>query len=112
MEEAVARQQNLKGSPTKVRLVLEQIRGQKVETALGILDYSKKRVALVVSQTLRSAIANAENNLGLDVDALIVSKAYADKGSVLKRFRPRARGRASRILKRSTHLTVAVRAGE
>jgi len=109
MEEALARQQNLRVSPNKIRLVLAQIRGQKVEAALGILAYSKKRVALVVSQTLKSAVSNAENNLGLDVDTLIVSKATADKGNVMKRFRPRARGRASRILKRSTHLTVAVR---
>lgn len=109
MEEAVARLQNMRGSPSKVRLLLDQIRGQKVDSALGLLLYSRKRMAHAVRETLKSAVANAENNLGMDVDTLIVSKAYADKGSVMKRFRPRARGRASRIIKWGAHVTVAVR---
>jgi len=112
MEEAVASLRNLRGSPLKVRLLLNQIRGQNVDIALGCLIYSKKRVARAVKDVLKSAIANAENNLGLDVDTLFVSKAFADKGVVMKRFRPRARGRASRILKRSSHVTVAVRTRE
>ncbi|MBF0184576.1 MAG: 50S ribosomal protein L22 [Magnetococcales bacterium] len=109
MEEAVARLQNMRGSPDKVRLLLDQIRGQNVDAALGILLYSKKRMAHAVRETLKSAIANAENNLSLDVDTLYVSKAYADKGTVFKRFRPRARGRANRIVKWGSHVTVAVR---
>ena len=112
MEEAVASLRNSRGSPLKVRLLLNQIRGQKVETALGILLYSRKRMALAVRDTLKSAVANAENNHGMDVDMLVVSRAFADKGTVMKRFRPRARGRASRILKRSSHVTVAVRTKE
>ena len=112
MEEAVATLQNLKCSPLKVRLLLDQIRGKKVDQALSILMFSRKRVAKEVRATLKSAIANAENNLSLDVDTLFVSRAFADKGVVMKRFRPRARGRASRILKRSSHVTVAVRTKE
>lgn len=110
MEEAVASLRNLRGSPLKIRLLLDQIRGKKVEAAVAILMYSRKRVAQAVGGVLRSAVANAENNLRLDVDTLFVSQAFADKGAVMKRFRPRARGRASRILKRSSHVTVAVRA--
>ena len=112
MEEAVASLQNLRCSPLKVRLLLDQIRGKDVETALGILMYSRKRVAQALQGTLKSAVANAENNFGMDVDTLFVSRAFADKGVVMKRFRPRARGRSSRILKRSSHVTVAVRARE
>lgn len=112
MEEAVASLRGLRGSPLKARLLLDQIRGQRVDVALGILMYSKKRMAKAVGETLKSAIANAENNLGLDVDTLYVSRVFADKGGVMKRFRPRARGRASRILKRSSHVTVAVRTKE
>ncbi len=112
MEDVVASLRDMRGSPLKVRLLLDQIRGQDVETALGILMYSKKRMARAVGETLKSAIANAENNLGMDVDTLYVSRAFADKGTVMKRFRPRARGRASRILKRSSHVTVAVRTRE
>ena len=112
MDEAVASLRNMRGSPLKVRLLLDQIRGKDVDTALGILMYSRKRAAKAVRETLKSAVANAENNLSLDVDTLIVSRCFADKGVVMKRFRPRARGRASRILKRSSHVTVAVRTKE
>lgn len=112
MAEAVAKLRNMRGSPTKVRLVLDQIRGMSVEAALGVLEFSRKRSALGVKDLLKSAIANAENNLGLDVDTLMVSRAFADKGMVMKRFRPRARGRASRILKRSSHVTLVVRSEE
>ncbi len=112
MEEAVARLQNMRGSPSKARLVLDQIRGLKVDAALSLLLYSRKRMAHAVRETLKSAIANAENNLSLDVDTLFVSQAYADKGTVMKRFRPRARGRASKIVKWGSHVTVAVRPKE
>ncbi|MBF0294450.1 MAG: 50S ribosomal protein L22 [Magnetococcales bacterium] len=112
MSEAVARLRNLPVSPTKVRLVVDQIRGNRVENALRTLEFSKKRVAHSVRELLKSAIANAENNFGMDVDTLIVNQACVDKGTVMKRFRPRARGRASRILKRSCHVTISVRAAE
>ncbi len=98
---------NHRGSAQKARLVIDQIRGKKVEAALQILDVSKKRVAKTIGQTLKSAIANAENNYGMDVDTLVVSQAYVDEGPSMKRFRPRARGRACRILKRSCHINVA-----
>lgn len=110
--EAVARLRNLPVSPTKVRLVVDQIRGSRVESALRILEFSKKRVAHAVREILKSAIANAENNFGMDVDTLIVSQASVDKGTVMKRFRPRARGRASRVIKRTSHITITVKADE
>lgn len=106
--EAVARNRNLRVSPSKVRLVVDQIRGKDVEQALQILEFSNRRISGSVMETLKSAIANAENNLGLDVDTLVVSKAFVDQAKTMRRFMPRARGRASRILKRSSHLTVAV----
>ncbi len=110
--EAVAKLKNLPVSPTKVRLVVDQIRGDRVENALRTLEFSKKRVAHSVRETLKSAIANAENNFGMDVDTLIVFQASVDKGTVMKRFRPRARGRASRVIKRSSHITITVRPTE
>lgn len=106
--EAVSKTRNLDVSPSKVRLVANQVRGMGVERALQTLAFSRKRVAGVVATTLRSAIANAENNLGLDVDTLVVSRIFVDEGPVLKRIQPRARGRAFAILKRTSHLTVAV----
>ncbi|MGN7611628.1 50S ribosomal protein L22 [Magnetococcales bacterium HHB-1] len=108
--EAYARTRNFRVSPKKARLVIDLIRGKSVESALEILEFSKKRVAIVIKETLKSAIANAENNFGMDVDTLVVSQAYVDQGPVIKRFRPRARGRACRILKRSSHITIAVQA--
>ncbi|MBF0438365.1 MAG: 50S ribosomal protein L22 [Magnetococcales bacterium] len=108
--EAVAKLMNLPVSPTKVRLVIDQIRGLRVDNALRTLEFSTKRVAHSVQKTLKSAIANAENNFGMDVDTLIVSQASVDKGTVMKRFRPRARGRASRVIKRTSHVTITVRA--
>lgn len=108
MDEAFAQLRHLRVSPDKVRLVVNQIRGQKVDQALLTLTYSKKQVAGAVKKTLLSAIANAENNLGLDVDTLVVSKAYVDGAGMLKRISPQSRGRAVRILKRLSHVTVAV----
>lgn len=110
--ESVARLRNLPVSPTKVRLVVDQIRGDRVENALRTLEFSKKRVAHSVRETLKSAIANAENNYGMDVDTLFVFSASVDQGTVMKRFRPRARGRASRVIKRTSHVTIALRAKE
>jgi large subunit ribosomal protein L22 len=96
-------------SPQKLNLVAQLIRGKKVATAMADLTFSRKRIALDVKKTLESAIANAENNHQLDVDSLIVAEAHVGKSIVLKRFKPRARGRVGRILKRFSHLTIVVR---
>jgi large subunit ribosomal protein L22 len=95
-------------SPTKVRLVADQIRGVHVEEALNILTFSKKAAARLIKKVLDSAIANAENNEGWDVDELKVATIYVDEGPMFKRMRPRARGQADRILKRTSHITVKV----
>jgi len=96
-------------SPQKLNLLAELIRGKNVDRALADLTFSRKRVAKDVKKTLESAIANAENNHDLDVDALVVSEAYVGKNLVLKRMRARARGRAGRILKPFAQITVVVR---
>ena len=93
-------------SSQKVRLIMDEIRGKKVETALGMLEFSPKKGSGILKKLINSAVANAEQNTNMNVDDLYVSKIYADEGPTLKRFRPRAMGRASRILKRSSHLTV------
>ncbi|EDN70858.1 Ribosomal protein L22 [Beggiatoa sp. PS] len=95
-------------SPQKCRLVINQIRGLPVEKALNVLKFSQRRAALLVRKVLESAIANAENNEGADVDELKVSTIYVDEGPTMKRMRPRAKGRGSRILKRTSHITVKV----
>jgi large subunit ribosomal protein L22 len=95
-------------SPYKVREVLDLIRGQHVQRAAEILRFSERDAAFVVGKVLASAVANAENNDGIDADDLYVSTAYADEGVTLKRFRPRARGRAGRIRKRTCHITIIV----
>ena len=95
-------------SAQKARLVADQIRGKGVEEALDILAYSPKKGAAIVKKILNSAIANAEHNEGADVDELIVSTIFVDEGATMKRLRPRAKGRADRILKRSCHITVKV----
>ena len=99
----------LRISPQKLNLVAQLIRGKKVEKALADLEFSRKRIATDVKKTLQSAIANAENNHNLDVDGLVVSEAYVGKALVLKRFSPRARGRAGRITKPFANLTIVVR---
>jgi large subunit ribosomal protein L22 len=96
-------------SPQKLNLVAQMIRGKKVERALAELQFSRKRIATDVKKTLESAIANAENNHSLDVDDLIVAEAFVGKALVLKRFSPRARGRAGRIEKPFSNLTIVVR---
>ncbi|MCK5716366.1 MAG: 50S ribosomal protein L22 [Thiomargarita sp.] len=95
-------------SPQKCRLVADQIRGLPVEKALNTLKFSNLRAAELVKKTLDSAIANAENNDGADVDELRVSMIYINEGPTLKRMRARAKGRGSRILKRTSHITVTV----
>jgi large subunit ribosomal protein L22 len=99
----------LRVSPQKLNLLAQLIRGKKVETALADLEFSRKRIALDVKKTLESAVANAENNHDLDVDDLIVAEAHVGKALVMKRFSPRARGRAGRITKPFANLTIVVR---
>jgi large subunit ribosomal protein L22 len=95
-------------SPQKTRLVADQVRGKPVGQALQILKFSEKRAAGIVRKVLESAIANAEHNQGADVDELKVTSIYVDEGPAMKRIRPRAKGRADRILKRTSHITVMV----
>jgi large subunit ribosomal protein L22 len=102
---------SLKGariSAQKARLVADQVRGMAVEEALNLLEFSPKKAAHLVKKILDSAIANAENNEGADVDELTISSIYVDEGMTMKRLSPRAKGRADRILKRSCHITVKV----
>ena len=107
--EAKAVGRNIRISPQKLNLVAAMIRGKKADKALAELSFSKRRVAGDVKKVLQSAIANAENNHQLDVDRLVVKEAYVGKALVMKRFRPRARGRVGRIHKPFSHLTVVVR---
>ena len=107
--EAMAKLRMLRTSPQKLNLVAALIRGKKVEKALADLTFSKKRIADDVKKCLQSAIANAENNHNLDVDALVVAEAYVGKNIVMKRLQPRARGRATRIFKPFSQMTVVVR---
>lgn len=95
-------------SPQKARLVADLVRGKKVDQALSILTFTPKRGAEVIKKVLDSAIANAEHNEGADIDALKVVSIYVDKGIVLKRIRARAKGRAGRITKPTSHITVTV----
>jgi large subunit ribosomal protein L22 len=95
-------------SPQKVRLVADQIRGLPVEKAEQILAFSPQKAAHIVKKVLLSAVANAEHNDGLDIDDLVISTIYVDEGPMLKRFRARAKGRGTRILKRTSHITVKV----
>jgi large subunit ribosomal protein L22 len=110
--EAMAVARNLRVSPQKLNLLAESIRGKSAEAALSELTFSKRRIAGDVKKTLQSAIANAENNHQLDVDRLFVAEATVGKSIVMKRFRPRARGRAGRIIKPFSNLTVVVRERE
>ena len=104
---AVARM--LRVSPQKLNLLAQLIRGKKVDRALADLEFSRKRIAFDVKKTLESAIANAENNHDLDVDDLVVAEAHVGKALVMKRFHARARGRAGRIEKPFSNLTIVVR---
>jgi large subunit ribosomal protein L22 len=107
--EAQAISRNIRISPQKLNLVAQMIRGQKVDKALADLTFSRKRIAIDVKKTLQSAVANAENNHNLDVDSLVVSEAFVGKNMVMKRWRPRARGRVARIFKPFAQLTVVVK---
>jgi large subunit ribosomal protein L22 len=106
--QAVAKLRFARISAQKGRLVADQIRGLPVEHALNVLTFSTKKGAAMVKKVLDSAIANAENNEGADVDELVVKFVTVDEGPTMKRIRARAKGRASRILKRSSHITVTV----
>ena len=107
--EAKAVTRMLRISPQKLNLLAQLIRGKKAATALSDLEFSRKRIARDVRKCLESAIANAENNHDLDVDDLIVVEAHVGKALVIKRHSPRARGRAGKILKPFSHLTIVVR---
>ncbi|HIG62896.1 MAG TPA: 50S ribosomal protein L22 [Gammaproteobacteria bacterium] len=106
--EVSARLKGARISAQKVRLVADQIRGQQVGEALNILNFSTKKGAHLVKKLLESAIANAEHNEGADVDELLVAQIFVDEATTMKRIKPRAKGRADRVLKRSCHITLAV----
>lgn len=110
--ETAARLKFARISPQKCRLVADQVRGLPVDQALDILKFSPKKAAAIVVKVLESAIANAEHNEGADIDELTVTQVYIDEGPIMKRIRPRAKGRANRILKRTSHITLMVGDGE
>ena len=107
--EAMAKTKMLRTSPQKLNLVAAMIRGKKVDKALADLTFSKRRIAGDVKKCLQSAIANAENNHNLDVDSLVVAEAWVGKNMVMKRGRPRARGRFGKIMKPFSEITITVR---
>ena len=106
--EVSASARRLRISAQKARLVADQVRGKPVAQALDILNFSTKKGAVLVRKVVESAIANAENNEGADIDELKVASIFVDEGLTMKRIRPRAKGRADRIFKRSSHITVTV----
>ncbi len=106
--EVAAKLKGARLSAQKARLVVDQIRGKSVGEALNILAFSPKKGAAIVKKVLESAIANAEHNEGADIDDLRVSTAFVDEGMSMKRIKPRAKGRADRIIKRTCHITVKV----
>ncbi len=106
--QATAKLKQFRISPQKARLVADQVRGLPVSRALELLQYSTKKAAHPIKKVLESAIANAEHNEGADIDELKIASIYIDEGPVMKRWRARAKGRGTRILKRSSHITVTV----
>ena len=107
--QAMAKGRMIRTSPQKINLVAQSIRGMRVEKALAELEFSPKRVSQDVKKVLESAIANAENNHDLDIDSLIVDQAFVGKNLVMKRWRPRARGRAGKIFKPFAEVTIVVK---
>ncbi len=103
-----ARARHVRMSPTKVRRVVDLVRGMPTSEALGLLQYAPQAASEPVAKLIASAVANAEHNDGLDPDRLVISEAYVDEGPTMKRIRPRAQGRAYRIRKRTSHITVVV----
>ena len=108
MSQAKAIARTVRIAPRKVRLVVDLIRGKQVGEAVAILNLTPKAASPVVEKVLKSAVANAEHNYDLDINNLVVSEVFVDEGPTLKRFRPRAMGRASAINKRTSHITVVV----
>ncbi len=108
-KQAYAKAKSIRTSGQKLNLVAKSIRGCNIKVAIDQLTFSKKRIAREVLKVLNSAIANAENNFGLDIDKLVVSEAYVGKSIVMKRMRARARGRAARILKPFSKLTILLK---
>ncbi|GAA0566395.1 MAG TPA: 50S ribosomal protein L22 [Rheinheimera sp.] len=106
--QALAKHKFARSSAQKTRLVADQVRGLSVEKALNVLTYSPKKAAELVRKVLLSAIANAEHNEGADIDTLKVKTIFVDEGPSMKRIKPRAKGRADRIVKRTSHITVVV----
>lgn len=106
--EAKAHARSIRIAPRKAQLVVDLIRGKQVGEAIAILRHTPKAVSPVLEKLLNSAIANAEHNYSLDVTKLVVTQAYVNQGPTMKRFRPRAQGRASRINKRTSHITLVV----
>lgn len=106
--EAKAIAKYIRISPSKLRIVMNLIRGKKVGEAFAILKYTPKVGSEVIEKVLRSAVANAEHNFNMDVDKLVVSTCFVDAGPTMKRIHPRSRGQAFKILKRSSHVTVCV----
>ena len=104
----ISTNKNVRSSPRKISLVLDHIRGKKVDIALRDLDFARRRIAKDVSKTVKSAVANAENNFQMDIDELFIKEAYVGKSLVMKRFRPRAKGRASPINKPFSRITIAL----
>lgn len=103
-----AQAKHVRQSPYKVRRVLDLVRGLPVDEARVVLDFTNRKAAVPIKKVLDSAIANAEHNFALDAEELYVQQAYADEGPTLKRWRPRARGRATKIRKRTSHITIVV----
>ena len=108
MQQAKATANTIRIAPRKVRLVVDLIRGKKIGEALAILQHTPKAASPVVEKLLKSAIANAEHNYEMNIEELVVSEAFVNEGATMKRFRPRAQGRASAINKRTSHITVVV----
>jgi len=107
--EARAVAKHIRISPTKVRIVMNLIKGKPVDEAFAILRFTPKRASALIAKVLRSAVANAENNFNMDPDRLYVAKAVADQGPTWKRYHPRQRGQAFPILKRTSHITIVVK---
>lgn len=106
--ESIARARHVRIAPRKVRLVMDMVRGKPVDEALQTLDLVRKAASPVIAKMIQSAMANAENNHEMNPEGLIVTRAFVDEGPVLKRFMPRAMGRATAIRKRTSHITVVL----
>ncbi len=104
--ESKAAAKHIRISPRKARLIMDQVRGKGVEEALNLLSFAPQKAAFILKKLINSAVANAERNSNTDVDNLYIKRVYADEGPTMKRFRPRAMGRATKIRKRTSHLTV------